>query len=340
MRLAVFLLLLMLGSAAADAKKRTVRKAAPVSAPAPDTGTADRLFVNGDYDGAIASYTALLAHPRFPAGLQETAFLNRGYAQLRLRRFDAAAADLRQAIALNPAGEEAAAALYAVQNRDAKAAPAGSDAPAPATPIWGALVRLPGRIWIASTTKPVMHLRYSWGRLGITLPFYGQDAQGHPIEGQYYIDPNGNGMKLSYFYRGKATLSDVDVTASALTVLPGEAKAREREVTTLQSDGTFNVLKQKRKGKEWETVSVGTLMPGTEQMVASLDWPDAPPVSAAAEKKPSFFKSMLSSMKEGALLGFRDGMAQGIGDATTYRVRQATGTKGCKLVTGEIVKCP
>jgi tetratricopeptide (TPR) repeat protein len=344
----IFVVPMLLLAAAPDceARKRSPRQAAPAAVPAPlpvDTKTADRIFVGGDYERAVALYTDLLAHPRLPPAAKEAVHLNRGYSHLRLRRFDLAAADLRQAIALNPAGEEAAAALFAVQNRDLAAkAPEEPAAASPAitAPTWGPLARMPGLTWIASTTKPTSRLSYTWGRLGITMKFEGKDAAGYPIDGYYFIDPVRNVMSMSYTHRGKTTLSDIDVAAGQLTELPRKPKARERDVTALQSDGTFNLLKQKRKGKDWETVSVATLMPASAQMVAALDWPDAPDAVAAPEKKPSFLKSMLGAMKEGALAGFRDGMTQGTSDAAAYRVRQATGTKICRTVGGDIVKCP
>jgi hypothetical protein len=89
------------------------------------------------------------------------------------------------------------------------------------------------------------------------------------------------------------------------------------------------------KAKAWQDASVATLVPASEQMIASLAFPEEP-----VPDKPSLFDGMLSAMKEGAVAGFRDGMQNGVQSATSYRVRQVTGTKECRTGAGEIVRCP
>jgi hypothetical protein len=329
------LILLLLVSANAHAAKRgtTPSPGQPAQA-APDRRAAHEAFVSGDYQRAVLLYTALLASPRLPPADRETIYLNRGYSNLRLNRLDQAAADLRQATALNPTGTEAATGLHALQNRRGNAAPA-SPAPSGIALGWGPLARLPGRHWIVSTTKPVSYMRYEWGRVGVSMVFAGKDWAGNRIEGQYFIDPATNVLRVSSSYRGKTNVVAVDLSSTEFTAsAPGKRKG-QRQVAQLQADGTFNILTQKPKDNGWETLSVATLVPATEQMVAALAWPDEPP-----PKQPSLMSSVLNSMKEGALEGLREGASAGIRDAVQFRVRQVTGTPMCQNVVGEIVKCP
>ena len=327
-----FLMLLLLLSAGADAAKRRPLPARPQPAQAaPDKRPANEAFVSGDYERAVSLYTILLASPRLASADRETIYLNRGYSNLRLNRSSEAAADLRQALALNPAGAEAAAALHALQNRSGSAPPLASAA----SVGWGPLTRLPGRHWIVSTTRPVSYMRYEWGRVGVSMIFAGKDSAGNRIEGRYFIDPESNGLRVSSTFRGKTNVAAVDLSPAEFTTAAPGRKKGQRQLAQLQADGTFNIVTQKPKGKDWETLSIATLVPASEQTVVALAWPDEPP-----PKRPSLMSGVLNSMKEGALEGLREGTRAGVQDAVQYRVRQITGTPMCQNVSGEIVKCP
>ncbi|MEA3061828.1 MAG: hypothetical protein QOJ94_1609 [Sphingomonadales bacterium] len=332
-----FLLLLLALSADAHA---TRRGSAPAHAQpaqlAPDKRPANEAFVSGDYQRAVLLYSALLASPRLTPADREAIYLNRGYSHLRLNLPSEAVADFRQAMALNPTGAEAATGLHALQNRSSNATPpSSSPTPSSVSVGWGPLARLAGRYWIVSTTKPVSYMRYEWGRVGVSMIFGGKDSVGNPLEGQYFIDPATNTIRVTSTYRGKTSVAAVDLSPTEFTTLAPDRKKGQRQVAQLQADGTFNIITQKPKGNGWETLSVATLVPATEQIVAALGWPDEPP-----PKRPSLMSSVLNSMKEGALEGLREGTSAGIHDAVRYRVRQITGTPECQNVSGEVVKCP
>lgn len=328
------MMLLLLFSADADAAKRRTSsvRVQPVQT-APDKRAANEAFVNGDYQRSALLYTTLLASPRLLLADRETIYLNRGYSYLRLNRVAEAVSDLRQALALNPTGVEAAAALHALQNRSTSAA---APSPPPSAVVgWGPLTRLPGRHWIVSTTKPVSYMRYEWGRVGVSMVFAGKDSAGNRLEGRYFIDPASNAIRVSSTFRDKTNVAAVDLSSAEFaTWTPGRKKG-QRQVAQLQPDGTFNIVTQKPKGKTWETISIATLVPATEQIVTALAWPDEPP-----PKRPSLVNGVLKSMKEGALEGLREGARAGVQDAVRYRVRQITGTPMCQNVSGEVVKCP
>jgi tetratricopeptide (TPR) repeat protein len=328
------LLVLLLATSQAEARKRVQPRAArPVAvAPAPDPATAHSAFIRGDYIQATALYSQVLASSRLTTAQREPILLNRGYAYLRMNRDAEAMADLRQAVALDPGDADAANALSVLQNRAALGKVAAATG-AQAAHGWGLLARLPGRRWILSGKKALMHVRFEWSKVGISMAFGGKDAKGNRIEGQYTIDPGLNAIRATYTYRGKVVLSQIEVAPDRF-VETVPAKAGERQVTQLQSDGNLLVTSQKMKSKAWQTDTRQTLVPASEDMIASLNWPEV------AEPRESFGKGLLRSMKEGALAGFRDGMTQGLTDATAYRVRQVTDTKLCKTVTGEAVKCP
>jgi tetratricopeptide (TPR) repeat protein len=325
--------LLLLAPEAESAPRKKPRPAAVKAVPAvPDKTPANEAFVSGDYGKAAQLYAALLASPGLPAADKEAVHLARGYAYLRLNRRDEAAADLRQALALNPTGAEAARGIFALQNASAEAKPVGT---APTQVGWGSLARLPGRSWIATTTKAVSFVHYQWSRIGVSMTFTGKDAAGNRIEGEYFLDPAGDAIRMSLAYRGKASVSDVELSPTEfIAPAPGQ-KGRQRQVAQLQPDGTFNLLTQKPSGKAWQTLSTATFLPATEQMIAALGWPEEPQPS-----KRSFLGGVVSALKEGALEGFRDGAREGFQDAVKYRVKQVTGTKECRTVAGEIVKCP
>src|SRR4051794_8565817 len=107
MRTLLLVLVVLLSSEAHSAKRKYVPARIPAVAPAPDKRAANEAFVNGDYERAIALYTAILTSPRLPSADREAVYVNRGYASLRLNRFEQASADLRQALALDPACAEA-----------------------------------------------------------------------------------------------------------------------------------------------------------------------------------------------------------------------------------------
>jgi hypothetical protein len=243
-----------------------------------------------------------------------------------------AAADLRQAVALDPSDADAANALAVLQNRVALRKVSGATG-AQAAYGWGLLARLPGRRWILSGKRAVMHVRFEWAKVGISMAFGGKDAKGNRIEGQYSVDPGLNAIRATYTYRGKVVLSQIEATPDRF-VETVPAKSGERQVTQIQSDGNLLVTIEKMKSKAWQTASRQTLVPASEDMIASLNWPEV------AEPRESFGKGLVRSLKEGALAGFRDGMTQGLTEATAYRVRQVTDTKQCKTIAGEIVKCP
>jgi hypothetical protein len=330
----VLLVLLLLLASEAEARKR-VKPRAPHSvavAPAPDPATAHSAFIQGDYVQATALYSRVLASPRLTTAQRALILLNRGYAYLRMNRDAEAASDLRQAVALDPSDADAANALSALQNRSALGKVAGAMG-AQGAYGWGLLARLPGRRWILSGKKALMHVRFEWTKVGISMMFGGKDANGNRIEGQYSIDPGLNAIRATYAYKGKVVVSQIEVAPDRF-VETVPSKAGERQVTQTQSDGNLLVTTEKMKSKAWQTASRQTLVPASEDMIATLNWPEV------AVPRESFGKGLLRSMKEGALAGVRDGMTQGVNDATAYRVRQVTGTKKCRTVAGDIVECP
>jgi hypothetical protein len=241
--------------------------------------------------------------------------------------------DLRQAAALDPTDPDASNAVFALQNKALASAPAASGPAAAASHGWGLLGRLPGRTWIFSAKKASMHVRYEWAKIGISMLFGGKDSKGNRIEGHYFIDPGRNAIRATYAYKGKIVTSEIEVAPDRFVErLP--AKPSQRETTQVRSDGALAVTTEKMKSKSWDVVSTQSMLPASEEMIASLSWPEV------AEPKVSFGKSVLSSLKEGALAGFRDGMTQGMTDATAYRVRQVTDTKQCRNIAGDLVKCP
>ncbi|HEX6411140.1 MAG TPA: hypothetical protein VFZ88_11205 [Sphingomicrobium sp.] len=328
------LLVLLLLASEADARKRVQPRAArpAVVTPAPDPATAHSAFIRGDYVQATALYSRVLASPRLPAAQRAPILLNRGYAYLLMNRDAEAAADLQQAAALDNTDADAANALSVLQNRAALGKAAAATG-AQGAYGWGLLGRLPGRAWILSGKKAVMHVRFEWAKVGISMAFGGKDTKGNRIEGQYFIDPGRNAIRATYAYRGKVIVSELEVARDRFVeTLPG--KADEREVTQAQTDGSLVVTTEKMKSKSWQVASRRTLVPASDDMIASLNFPEE------AEPRESFGKGILRSLKEGALAGFRDGMTQGLTEATAYRVRQVTDTKQCKTLSGEIVKCP
>jgi hypothetical protein len=316
-----------LALAPATHARHQARPAAITAAAPPSQSAANDALVRGDYPQAVALFSSLLAYPRFSTDERAGLFVSRGFANLRLNRRTEATADLRQAVALNAADEDASNALYALQNSAPSTLP-------PATAGWGPIARLPGRSWLLTKGKPALTLRYAWKRVGVSMMFAGKDASGNPLEGQYFIDPMKNAIRVSYLHKGKTFVSDLDVAPQAFTEVGTGPKAGQREITELQGDGSFNIVTQKMKGKAWQTVSTAVLVPTSDQMIASLGWPDAP------VKTESFLHGILRSMKEGAIAGAAEGTKQGITDAVGYRVRQVTGTPQCRDPGGNLVKCP
>jgi tetratricopeptide (TPR) repeat protein len=298
---------------------------------APDPTAAHAAFIRGDYPQALSLYAKVLASPALPPAQRSALLTSRGYAHLRMNRNAEAAADFRNAIALDPKDEDASDALFVLQN---KAASPATAPPPEASNGWGLLARLPGRYWIQSEKKATLHLRYEWAKIGVAMQFAGKDLRGNRIEGKYFIDPGRNMIRVMYTHKGKILSADLSINGDqVIETVPG--KAGKRQVINTQTDGSFTIVTQKMNSKKWQDSSTVILSPASEQMIASLAWPDEP-----LPDKSSFFGGMLSAMKEGALAGFRDGMQDGVQSATSYRVRQATGTKECKTITGEIVKCP
>jgi hypothetical protein len=300
--------------------------------PTPDLRPANEAFVRGDYSQAIAIYSATLASPNLSLGQRESIFVGRGYANLRLGHLTEATTDLRQAIALDPADDEASKGLYALQNRSG--APLLPSTAATSNAGWGPIARLAGRSWILATSKPVQSLRFEWKRVGISMLFAGKDAAGNRIEGQYFVDPSTGTMRGSYFYRGKLTTSDLYIAPSQYIVTGVPSKSGQRQIAQIQGDSSFNIVTQRARGKEWETVSTSVLVPASDEMIASLGWPDQP------AHQESLLHGILRSMKEGAIAGFKEGTQTGISEAVQYRVHQITGTPACRSVSGEIIKCP
>jgi hypothetical protein len=335
--LLAILLIFLCSEADAAKPKKTARKA-PIAVKEPavaavDPAVAHSAFVQGNYAQAVHLYSSILASPRLTPTARAQFLLNRGFAHIRMNRSAEALIDLRQAAALDPSDVEASNAVVVLQNK-ALAPALLASGPTPATsPGWGLLGRLPGRNWVFSTKKATMHVRYEWEKIGISMIFGGKDSKGHRIEGRYFIDPGQNAIRATYAYKGKIVTSDIDVAIDRFVeTLPG--KSNERETTAVRSDGALSVTTEKMKSKAWEVVSTQSMVPASEEMIASLSWPEV------AEPKISFGKSLLSSLKEGAISGFRDGMTQGTADAAAYRVRQVTDTKQCKTLGGEVVKCP
>jgi hypothetical protein len=320
-------LLVFLALAPVTHARHSVRPAVVSPAAPPSQAAANDALIRGDYPQAVALFSSLLAYPRFSTEDKAGLYVSRGFANLRLNRRTEAIADLRQAVALNPADEDASNALYALQNSP-------SSSLTPATAGWGPIARLPGRSWLLTKGKPTLTLRYAWKRVGVSMMFAGKDASGNPLEGQYFIDPMKNAIRASYLHKGKTYVSDLEIAPQAFTEIGTGPKAAQREITELQGDGSFNIVTQKMKGKAWQTVSTAVLVPTSDQMIASLGWPDAP------VKTESFLHGILRSMKEGAIAGASEGTKQGITDATSYRVRQVTGTPQCRDPGGNPVKCP
>lgn len=328
------LLILLLLASEAEARKRVQpRTARPAAvAPAPDPATAHTAFIRGDYVQATALYSRVLASPRLTTAQRAPILVNRGYAYLRMNRDAEATADLRQAVTLDPSDADATNALSVLQSRAALGKAAAATG-AQGVYGWGLLSRLPGRSWILSGKKALMHVRFEWVKIGISMAFGGKDAKGNRIEGQYFIDPGRNAIRATYTYRGKVMVADLEVAPDRF-VETASREPSEREVTQVQSDGSLVVTTEKKKSNSWQVASHRTLVPASEDMIATLNWPEM------AEPRESFGKGLLRSLKEGALAGFRDGMTQGLTEATAYRVRQVTDTKECKTLTGEIVQCP
>ena len=333
---ASLILIVILCSTGAEAGKPKVPLRKQVSRqvvlPAPDPTVAHAAFIRGDYPQAVSLYSKVLASAALPSVQRSAMLTGRGYAYLRMNRDAEAAADLRQAVALDPKDEDASDALFVLQNKVASQ-PAAAP-PADAANGWGLLARLPGRSWIQSGKKAALHIRYEWVKIGVSMQFGGKDARGNRIEGRYFIDPGRNAIRATYTHKGKVLTSDLEVASDQLIETVG-GKASARQVITAQSDGSFKISTQKMKAKAWQDASVATLVPASEQMIASLAFPEEP-----VPDKPSLFDGMLSAMKEGAVAGFRDGMQNGVQSATSYRVRQVTGTKECRTGAGEIVRCP
>ncbi len=87
--------LLIMASAPSGADRR--RSPAPINAAA-----ANQAFVDGDYARAITLYSALLNRRGVNNAERENLLIGRGYAYMNLNRPSEAAADLRQALILNP----------------------------------------------------------------------------------------------------------------------------------------------------------------------------------------------------------------------------------------------
>ncbi len=208
-------------------------------------------------------------------------------------------------------------------------------APAPTVdPVWGPLTTLPGRVWLMTTTRPVLFMRFEWARVGISMVFTGKDLAGNHIEGQYFLDPITNTVRVSTVYQGKAALTDLTIAPAQVTEIGKGPKGPQRVISQLHSDGAFTVTSQRPKGKEWETVSVATFAPASDELIASLDWP------ADAPARPSFLKSLGEAIKGGALEGLREGTREGLRDAAQDRIRRATGTKPtCRDASGTAVPC-
>jgi tetratricopeptide (TPR) repeat protein len=331
-RLLAIVLAFTAGTANAKTQHHPVsprRQTAPAPIAVPDPGAANAAFIRGDYLQATSLYSTLLASAGLRQPQKELAYLSRGYANLRLNRVTEATADLRQAVALDPADPEATNALFVAQNRGTTTIAS----PSPGSG-WGPLVRLPGRNWIVAKDKAVFTYRFEWAKVGIVMVFAGKDPKGNRIEGSYLLDPARDVIHANYTYRGKAVVSEIETASDHFTETGTGPKSHERQVTKVQPDGTFVVTTERLKGKGWEAASTSTLLPASEQMIASLGWPDQP------VQEESFLHGILRNMKEGALAGFKEGTQAGLTEAVQYRVHQITGTPNCRTVNGEIVKCP
>jgi hypothetical protein len=312
------------------------RKAAPSRSEqvrqAPDPATGHAALVRGDYSQAIGLYSHLLSSSGLSPTQRQSIHVSRAYAFLGMNRKAEATTDLRRAVALNPADTDAADALVALETSGPSKD--GAVTLNPSRPQgWGLLSRLPGKNWILTNKKASLYLRYEWSAVGIRMLFGGRDPRGNRIEGQYFVDPGTNMIRSTYTYRGRVISSSINVTADQF-IESISGKPGEREVTEAQADGTLKVLTEKLKGATWKEASVAAFVPASDQMVATLNWPEE------ATPKESFGRGLLKSLKEGALAGFKEGTANGLNDAVQYRVRQVTDTKQCENLSGEIVKCP
>lgn len=319
--------------------KHRAPASSPTVAPAVDGAAANEAFIRGDYARAVELYTSILSNGSLKKEDREGSLVNRGYAYIKIGRAQEAVADLRQALTLDPNDCQASSALFQIQNGKMGAASPqmAANGTAPAGVGWGPLARLPGRYWIVSTVKPIMYVRYEWAKVGISIIYAGHDALGNCIEGQYFLDPVTNAIRSNSTYRKRQTVASVEVAPDSYTETGKGGSGPEKQITALQSDGTFTIATQKPKGKDWQTISVATFMPASEEIIRSLGWPtDAP-------ERPSFWKGIGDSLKAGAIEGLHDGTRDGIHDAVQDRVRKVTHTTQpvmCQTVYGTLVPCP
>ena len=320
----------------ADARPPRTKLTSATPAPSPISLTTQRqrandLFIKGDFASAAPIYAALATRVDLINEERATFLVSRGYCLIRLSRKAEAQEELRKALGLNPADPDASQILFHLQNATSLA----STQTVPPDPAmgWGPLASLAGRHWILSSGRPTMQLHYEWARVGINLVFAGRDAQGNRVEGQYSFDPLSGSIRQTSVYRGRATITNVTVGADNF-IEAVSAKRNERQIVQTQGDGSFQVTSQKLQGSGWQNGTVSTLLPASSQMVAALQWP------AEAPQKQSFWHGIVESLKGGALEGLKEGTSAGIHDAAQYRIRQITGTRTCKTVTGEVVTCP
>jgi len=335
MRNAIFALLVFVAFSANAAK----RKASPPTVKPltlPSQSDANEAFTRSNHARAITLYTALLASKTLSQDQRANIYVNRGFSNIALNRSENAIADLKEALQLNPNDIEAANALSVVQGSAQSSFPAEKTAATAAqTPAWGPLVKLPGHFWMMSITKPIAYVRYEWVRVGISMMYAGKDVAGNRIEGQYFLDPATSTVRGNTTYRGKVALGELSVGENQFTETGKDSKGALRQISQLQIDGTFNVINQRYKRKEWQSASIATLSQISAQMVDALGWPSEPPV------KQSLWKGIGQSLKAGAIAGFHDGMRDGVHDVVQDRVRRVGGVRrSCRTISGDVVPCP
>jgi tetratricopeptide (TPR) repeat protein len=154
-----------------------------------DDGNAGLEALNaGDFDKAIALFTRALNSGQLTGDDKEFAYLNRGKAYAAKHNYVKAVADLKQAVRINPADDDAKAALAEAQASRAT----GSALPSRPSRGWGALASLAGRYFWMNTSgqKPNQSfVAYDWSVPQQILHFTIRSKDDVAAVGQYRLDP-------------------------------------------------------------------------------------------------------------------------------------------------------
>lgn len=273
----------------------------------------------GAYQEAVGLFTRILAARHLKADDRELAYLKRGEAKIALGMPAAGEADLRAALKIHPEDAEAQRFLEIAESArpsptsDPSSGRAAASRSQRLRAAWGAMAQLPGRTWLEIDGKPLIYFQYEWERPFEILTVTGMDRSGKLFAGRYQLDEATSQISAIESYKGQVTAAQIQATADGFTEDAQTPSPQSRATFQVSGPGAFQVTRATFRGGKWSEGKPIQLMEVNQALVASLGWSQAAPT-------PSVWSGLMTSLKEGALAGFRDGVHDGVHDATQCRI--------------------